>query len=155
MDTIQLHSSLKQATAQLQTNLAKIKDIEQKISLVNTLTLKDTLQQKYNNLFNENLCLNQLIKDYEQCLELIMLKFRLQSQKLLDIESKHNSNTRQLLDEFEIQQSALEKENLQLREMLGKVCGILRGGLGDDTLIEKSMQELVVENDTFRTLLGL
>ena len=155
MDPIQLHSILKQATAQLQTNLTKIKDIEQKISLVNTLTLKDTLQQKYNNLFNENLCLNQLIKDYEQCLELIMLKFRLQSQKLLDIESKHNSNTRQLLDEFEIQQSALEKENLQLREMLGKVCEILRGGLGDDTLIEKSMQELVVENDTFRTLLGL
>ena len=151
-----VYSELKQTHLDSKQNLAKIRDIETKLNLVNTLILKDSLQQKYQNLFQENLCLNQLIKDYEQCLEVVMLKFRQQSTKLLDLELKHSSEIRENIIRIEKEQLELEKENLELKLSLSKVCGILREGLrAEDTVLEESVQELLVENDAFRTLLEL
>ncbi|KAJ3196155.1 hypothetical protein HK101_009895 [Irineochytrium annulatum] len=79
---------------------------------------------KYSELLKENRLLNQLIKQYESTLEVIMAKFRVQT--ALQIEWSRN------LDQERQENSRLRLENVRLSERLDESVNVIRMAIEAD-----------------------
>ncbi|KAJ3158483.1 hypothetical protein HDU86_002708 [Geranomyces michiganensis] len=113
-------------------------------------------ETRYVELQKENQLLNQLIKQYESTLEVVMGKFRSQAQAIQ--KEKHDLQLkleRSLHDERQTI-SQLRGENTALQTQLGTCLNVMRQAVAvDDDNVDVLLAGLVRENEGLREMMGV
>ncbi|ORX51407.1 hypothetical protein BCR36DRAFT_411873 [Piromyces finnis] len=117
------------------------------------------IDEKYIDLSKENQMLNQVVKDYESTLDIIMNKYRLQSKTM-----QSEKQNLQLKFEIEISKEKsyvqnLLKENKELQEKLDRCIFVMREALSaseeNDNDNEFLIQSLINENNGLKNILEI
>ncbi|KAJ3055225.1 hypothetical protein HK097_011108 [Rhizophlyctis rosea] len=112
---------------------------------------------KYAELQKENQLLNQTIKQYETTLEIIMAKFRAQTQTIQKEKHDLQLQLESVLEEERQSNAILRKENTFLQERLDESLQVMRQAVrsDEDSNVEGFFTSLTQENESLREILKI
>ncbi|KAI8907015.1 hypothetical protein DFJ77DRAFT_514149 [Powellomyces hirtus] len=117
---------------------------------------REQYDTRYVELQKENQLLNQLIKQYESTLEVVMGKFRTQAQMIQKEKHDLQLKLEHALREERATILQLRGENTALQTHLGTCLNVMRDAVAvDDTNLDMLLTGLVKENEGLRNMLGL
>ncbi|KAJ3279331.1 hypothetical protein HK104_001555 [Borealophlyctis nickersoniae] len=112
---------------------------------------------RFAELQKENQLLNQTIKQYESTLEIVMSKFRAQTQTIQRERHEVQRQLERVLEDERQTNRALREENLVLQERLDTSLRVMREAVrvDEETDVNSLITSLASENENLRQLLTL
>ncbi|KAI8813585.1 hypothetical protein BJ742DRAFT_672528, partial [Cladochytrium replicatum] len=114
---------------------------------------------RFSELHKENQLLNQLIKQYESTLEVVMGKFRAQTQNIARDKQELHAQLERAVEEERFEKDQLRLQNLILQEQVDSCFRIIREAVrADEEEEEKAgafVSSMMNENETLRTMLKI
>jgi len=117
------------------------------------------IDEKYIDLSKENQMLNQVVKDYESTLDIIMNKYRLQTKTMQS--EKQNLQLKLENDIFKEKSNVqkLMNENKELQEKLNRCISVMREALAASEEVDNDnellIQSLINENNGLKSILQI
>ncbi|KNC97919.1 uncharacterized protein SPPG_06909 [Spizellomyces punctatus DAOM BR117] len=111
---------------------------------------------RYAELQKENQLLNQLIKQYESTLEIVMSKFRSQAQSIQKEKRELQLKLERTLEEERAINTTLRTENKTLQEQLDSCMRVIREAVSvDEVDMDMVVSGMAKENETLRQMLQI
>ncbi|TPX71513.1 hypothetical protein SpCBS45565_g01042 [Spizellomyces sp. 'palustris'] len=111
---------------------------------------------RYAELQKENQLLNQLIKQYESTLEIVMSKFRSQAQSIQKEKRELQLKLERTLEEERAINTTLRTENTTLQEQLDSCIRVIREAVSmDEVDMDMVVSGMAKENETLRQMLQI
>eukprot|EP00842_Homolaphlyctis_polyrhiza_P004535 jgi/Hompol1/5082/HPOL_004161-RA len=145
-------------SAQWRSNLTELHALQEKAVELQKAFDEQSLdedQVKFKELLKESQVLAQLVKQYESTLEVVMSKFRAQTNLAQRERQETRKDIERMLEEERKENALLRMENTRLADYLSRSVQVMRQAISidDESDVSRLVSGLAKENETLRTML--